>query len=163
MKSTETIRAINVIYHETAKKYHVMIFMQLPVNAHKEKSNNSCETKLNIHAISGQSIRKFLIQKLVSPCHHILALITPLEQYKQESPQLTLVVSAEEKTDSNPVRNNSNRGEIIRLTNTHKNITGIWNNHHQKTRCTLEYPKSHIFRRGAGLPSNNVFSSFKSR
>lgn len=37
MKSTETIRAINVIYHETAKKYHVMIFMQLPVNAYKER------------------------------------------------------------------------------------------------------------------------------
>lgn len=29
--------------------------------------------------------------------------------------------------------------------------------------CTFEYPKSQIFSRGAGLPSNNVFSSFKSR
>ena len=28
---------------------------------------------------------------------------------------------------------------------------------------TLEYPKSHILSRGAGLPSNSVFSSFRSR
>lgn len=28
---------------------------------------------------------------------------------------------------------------------------------------TFEYPKSQIFKRGAGLPSNNVFSNFKSR
>lgn len=31
--------------------------------------------------------------------------------------------------------------------------------HHQ----TFEYPKSQIFKRGAGLPSSRVFSSFKSR
>lgn len=29
--------------------------------------------------------------------------------------------------------------------------------------ATLEYPKSHIFNKGAGLPSINVFSNFKSR
>lgn len=34
-----------------------------------------------------------------------------------------------------------------------------------KTRLyhTFEYPKSQIFKRGAALPSNNVFSNFKSR
>lgn len=32
-----------------------------------------------------------------------------------------------------------------------------------KTNNTLEYPKSHIFNRGAGLPSNKAFSNFKSR
>lgn len=33
----------------------------------------------------------------------------------------------------------------------------------EETTSTLEYPKSQIFKRGAGLPSNNVFSNFRSR
>lgn len=39
----------------------------------------------------------------------------------------------------------------------------VHRNRNPETYNTFEYPKSHIFNRGAGLPSNNVFSSFKSR
>lgn len=90
-----------------------------------------------------------------SPFHHILYEREPPEQCMLESQQLIWVLNAAgmtAETNSSVVSRDLQMTSSIQLYA--KKILA--------SSYTFEYPKSHIFRRGAGLPSKRVFSNFKS-
>lgn len=87
------------------------------------------------------------------PCHHIPFWRGPLEQYKLEFQQLILALNA---TGTTAIAG-ENYEHLSDPYGDNMSIYVI-----QQNTSTFEYPKSHIFKRGAALPSRRVFSSFRS-